>query len=81
MAKKVSDEFLDYIVTSGKTKLTADELYSLFTENGYKDRCLNLHPDLSYWDDDRWKVYIYNYAKLIFGLKAMKDKSYASYVS
>lgn len=74
--QKVSDQFLDYIIESGKTKLTADMLYDEFKSSGYYQKCIdNVSADLqeavSYWTEEHWKFYIYNYVKLQLGIKAM----------
>lgn len=79
MAKKVSDEFLEYIVKSGKTKLTADQLFEEFVSGGFYARVKenmpeNVQASTLYWDDNSWKIYIYNYAKLQFGIKTMFGK-------
>lgn len=86
--REVSDEFLEYIINSGKTKLTADLLFEEFKLSGYYKKCVDsltndLESAVSNWDDEQWKVYIYNYAKLTLGIKSIfnGDKSLSKIIS
>lgn len=68
-ARQITNEFAKYIIENNKTKLSMDELYKEFVDTGYFDKCKNalpehLSPILEYWDDNSWKIYIWNYVKL-----------------
>ena len=74
MAKKVSDEFLEHIVETGKQKLTQEQLWKEFVDGGYYERVKASMPEhvreaTQLWDDNTWKLYIYNYAKIQFNIK------------
>lgn len=73
--KKATDEFLEYIIESGKTKLTAEMLFEEFKSTGYYQKCIDnmteeLRTAVGYWKDEHWRMYLYNYCKLQLGIKA-----------
>ena len=73
--KKFSEQFVDYLVESGKTKLTMDMVFEEFKASGFYKKCLdNIPPELEKvlgrWDDNRWSAYIYNFAKMKLGIRA-----------
>lgn len=79
MSKKVSDEFVDYIANSGKTKLTSEQLFEEFVSGGFYERCKASIPAhvmaaIEHWDDNAWKMYIHNYCKMHFNVRAMCGK-------
>lgn len=84
--QKVSDEFIEYLISSGKTKMNADMVFEDFKNLGYYQRCIDsvdnsMKAVLSRWNDEHWKIYIYNYAKLTIGIKAITDKSLAKIIA
>lgn len=86
MDKKASDSFLDYIVASEKTGLTADMLFEEFKNSGYFQAMLDSIPvsaqmAVSFWGEPQWKAYIYNYAKLQFSIRAKEDRKYSKIIA
>lgn len=76
-AQKITDEFADYIIKSNKTKMTMDDLFKEFVNTGYFQKCkenlpTHLTPILEHWDDNTWKMYIWNYVKLQADLAKLK---------
>lgn len=46
-----------------------DEMFEEFVNTGYYDKCKSTLPDhlkpiFEHWDDNSWKIYIWNYVKI-----------------